>query len=270
MKDQYSRIVVLISSLMMIWAGSLHAQIRQEFVIASIGGGAQTAYGSAYYTVGETSMIKTYAVGSNMLTQGFLQGSIPVAPGPTNFQLPVTLIDFTGFYNAGENHLEWQTATEINNDHFEVQRLSANDDFITIGTVKGAGTSDVENSYSLNDPSPMPGNNYYRLKQVDVDGNFTYSDIISIEAPAKGGISVSLYPNPTKNTVNIAFSSLDAYTGVLTVTDIVGKVVYQSDIMLGTGTTITRLDMSGYEQGQYFVKLSTSASSTTCKVVKEP
>lgn len=259
-------IIVMVLSL----TGHASAQIRQEFVIASIGGYAQKAgQGSVYYTVGEMSMVKTYSNAHNMLTQGFLQGAPKtsiISVGAV--ELPVKLIDFTGFYSSGADHLAWHTATEIDNDHFNIERMDAKGNFSGIGQVKGAGTSTTEQSYTFDDESPLPGVNYYRLKQVDVDGNFAYSDIISVTAPLTQGMTVSIYPNPAQSYVNIAFSSQESHTGIVTMTDMVGKVVYQSDVSLSSGTTVAHIDMSGFEQGQYIIRFTSNSVNTTCKVTK--
>jgi hypothetical protein len=261
MKYFFYIIIVLVTA-------NVQAQISQEFVIASIGGYSSVSTGSAYYTVGEMSMITTFHNGNNYLTQGFLQGSLSTSVR-VNTSLPVTLIDFSGFYNGGSDHLQWQTATETDNNYFDVQRMTTNGDFKSIGTVKGAGTSNIEHSYSLDDPSPLSGVNYYRLKQVDVDGNFSYSNIISISTPMTDAITVSVYPNPAKNYVNIIINATESYSGILTVTDIVGKVVYQNAIASGDGATQAVIDMSGFGEGQYIIKFTSSAMSTTCKVTKQ-
>lgn len=247
-----------------------NAQIRQEFVIASVGGYAnKVGIGSTYYTVGEMSMIKTFSNGHNTLTQGFLQGNLKASLVSTSsVELPVKLIDFSGSYRSGVDHLVWHTETEIENDHFDVERMDSHGNFISIGQVKGAGNSNEELSYSLDDADPQAGANYYRLKQVDVDGESTYSDIISVTAPIVRSMSVSIYPNPAQSYVNVSFSSLDNHAGTVTMTDMVGKVVYQSNLTLSSGTTIAHIDMSDFEVGQYIIRFTSDAVNTTCKVTK--
>jgi hypothetical protein len=248
---------------------SSNAQIQQQHVIGSIGGYGQTSQGSVYYTVGEISMIKTFISGSNMLTQGFLQGGMISLVPNISGALPITLIDFSGYYDNGSDYLQWKTATETDNAYFDVQKMTTNGEFQSIGTVKGAGTSNIEHSYSLVDPSPLAGVNYYRLRQVDIDGNFSFSNIISIATPMTEAITVSIYPNPAKNYVNISINSTESYTGMLTVTDIIGNVVYQNAIASGEGPTQTGIDISGYGQGQYIIRFTSSAMTTTCRVTKQ-
>lgn len=247
-----------------------NAQIRQEYVIASMGGfSSKLGIGTTYYTVGEMSMVKTFSNNHNMLTQGFLQGNLKesiINVGGT--ELPVKLLDFTGFYSSGADHLVWHTATEIDNDHFDVERMDSHGHFISIGQVRGAGNSNTELSYSFDDTDPQSGVNYYRLKQVDVDGQFAYSDIISVTTPLVQGLTLSVYPNPAQNYVNVAFSSLESHSGTVTMTDIIGKVVYQSEVTLSSGTTVAHIDMSGLESGQYIIRFSSDLVNITSKVTK--
>jgi hypothetical protein len=244
----------------------LHAQIKQQYVIASTGGFSKMAGGSASYTIGEMSMVKTFRGGNAMLTQGFLQGNIVAN---NNGELPVKLLDFTGYYDGGVDHLEWHTASELNNDHFELQRMTDDGDFASIGTIKGAGTTTQEQAYTFDDNNPLSGVNYYRLKQVDIDGNFAYSDIVAITTPANGSLSISIFPNPAKNYVNISVSAIDNGSGQLELVDILGKVIYQQDISLSSGTTVTRLDLSSYETGQYLIRFTSSTVNKVTKVIKQ-
>jgi hypothetical protein len=94
--------------------------------------------------------------------------------------LPVELLGFQGQTIGNENQLTWSTATEHNNDHFDVERSADGADFEWIGTVDGAGNSQHVINYELMDPRPLRGYNYYRLKQVDMDGTATYSNVVAL------------------------------------------------------------------------------------------
>lgn len=93
-------------------------------------------------------------------------------------QLPIELISFQGRTEGPVNELTWSTATEENNDHFELQRSTDGEHFSSIGVVDGAGDSQSRIDYAFTDADPANGMNHYRLKQVDVDGVFTYSSVI--------------------------------------------------------------------------------------------
>ncbi len=122
-----------------------------------------------------------------------------MVPSSTDSSLPVELANFLGRYDGKHVLLDWVTATESANDYFEVQRMEHNGNFRTISEVAGAGNSSQEIAYAFTDESPLPGQNVYRLRQVDFGGASSYSSIVSVEviAGADGGLSV--YPNPVRN-----------------------------------------------------------------------
>lgn len=112
--------------------------------------------------------------------------------------LPVELMSFEANLENGEVYLDWKTASEINNDYFEVQRSENGDDWEPIGEVDGNGTINEVISYDFADKSPLFGASYYRLKQVDFDGQFEYSPIVSINNAFTGQrMKAVVFPNPT-------------------------------------------------------------------------
>jgi hypothetical protein len=128
---------------------------------------------------------------------------------PTN-PLPVELLDFTAQLNNDKVELEWSTASERNNDSFTIQRGVNAESFEDIKQVRGNGTTHVLNRYSAIDDSPIYGRSYYRLKQTDYDGKFSYSKIqvINYEGPQIPVLSV--YPNPTSsNKVTITIKGIN-------------------------------------------------------------
>ncbi|MEP0986936.1 T9SS type A sorting domain-containing protein [Ekhidna sp.] len=128
--------------------------------------------------------------------------------------LPVELIHFSGI---AENHqviLTWETASEINNDFFEVQRSPDGVSFDIIGVVDGSGNSNEPVKYAFRDKEPYLGLNYYRLRQVDFDGAEELLPIIQVDNDSKlKGILISTYPNPaTSENLNIRILSGDDHT----------------------------------------------------------
>lgn len=125
-------------------------------------------------------------------------------PGDTNV-LPVTLISFTGQVNAeGQVALFWQTADEQNNSHFTIQRSLDGDSWTEIGMVPGHINSTTIQSYQYMDQSPPQGQVFYRLKQNDLNGDFEYSEIISIMNT--GNSAFKVYPNPAQDFLNVQCS----------------------------------------------------------------
>ena len=119
---------------------------------------------------------------------------------------PVELTSFNAIAQSGYVELNWTTATELNNQGFEIQRSTVTSEFVTVGFVEGNGTTTEEHQYSFKDKD-VSGFLRYRLKQVDFDGSYEYSDIIEVEV--LGNISYELaqnYPNPFNPITNISYT----------------------------------------------------------------
>lgn len=122
----------------------------------------------------------------------FTVGSTNIGTTP----LPVEVIDFSVSYEDPVVVAAWKTASELNNDHFTVERAGRDLSFDEVARVPGVGTSSTPHAYSITDDNPFAGRLYYRLKQTDVDGTVSYAGIRSIDIPASDK-SLSVYPNPT-------------------------------------------------------------------------
>lgn len=123
--------------------------------------------------------------------------------------VPVTLLSFTARLQTNKTVLlNWQTTAEINNDHFDVERSTDGLNFNFIGRVAGNGTTSLPHSYSLIDPAPASGLNYYRLRQVDLDGHFTFSHIEVVEL--KNNDAINAWYSAQNNSIQIQFSKVPA------------------------------------------------------------
>ena len=189
-------------------------------------------------------------------------------PGPCITVLPVTLVEFDGKTYDGYNLLDWETASEINNDHFVLERSDNGIDFEELATIPGGGNSSsiLKYNHQHNDPKELE---YYRLKQVDYDGKFKYSKIIALNS--KKGVSVNIYPNPSKDDLyfNLSESSDDIYTIVYT--NILGSIdKEQIQISKGTNSYKTN-DFNGLSPGIYFIQILNDKNEIikTDKIIKE-
>ncbi|MDQ3047317.1 MAG: T9SS type A sorting domain-containing protein [Bacteroidota bacterium] len=118
------------------------------------------------------------------------------APNTVN-PLPIELLSFNA-YKAPEGHLlNWKTATETNNDFFEIERSFDGVEFSQIGLMDGFGNSTSIVTYEFPDRYPLDGINYYRLKQVDFNGDYSYSEVIALDNSSEEDALVSVYPNPS-------------------------------------------------------------------------
>src|ERR1051326_888140 len=117
--------------------------------------------------------------------------------------LPIELTSFTASPLPDGNLLKWTTATETNNDYFTVERSADATNFTQIATEKGAGNSDHVLQYSASDDEPLNGMNYYRLRQTDYDGHFSFSDIIATENRNDRMIRLKIFPDPVSDILNV-------------------------------------------------------------------
>lgn len=172
-----------------------------------------------------------------------------------NNPLPVELISFRATSILEGVLLEWKTSSELNNDYFEIQRSENLTDWEAIGRVGGAGTTNKTQSYYFNDYSNLTLA-YYRLKQVDYDGQFEYSEVLKIEnASAR---VVDIYPNPSQGVLHIRHAeSVDE----IEIRNLQGKLVYSSTEPLET------LEISHLQNGIYLMRLSVANQLITKQLV---
>lgn len=181
--------------------------------------------------------------------------------------LPVELLSFDGIATKDGSLLEWVTASEIDNEYFSVQRSRNGVDFEEIGTVDGAGNSTEEIHYDFLDRNPFFGRNYYRLQQFDYDGAFEYSNIIVLEYEKKG--SFTLFPNPTRSTINLVINSISERERVqINVFDVLGQLLLQKNVELLEDSNTIDLDVSSFPTGTYEVVLTDGETISVEKFVK--
>ncbi|MEY4928043.1 MAG: hypothetical protein RI894_2479, partial [Bacteroidota bacterium] len=177
-----------------------------------------------------------------------------------NIVLPVKLLSFSGHADGDTDRLEWATATESNNKGFEVLYSGNGIDFKTLGFVDGAGDSNSEQHYTFMhqlaalEEATAEGGGYYKLKQVDTDRNFEYSNTIFISRPHHLGLRV--FPNPTKDVVNIISTDKSQTTALY---DITGLLIYRFD------TIPDSIDIRTLAAGTYILRIG----SNVRRIVKE-
>lgn len=145
-----------------------------------------------------------------------------------NNSLPVEMVFFRAANMLNRVELEWQTATEINNDFFEVQRSFDGKEFEVIGLVEGNGNSMESIDYNFKDYAPLAGESYYRLRQVDYDGAFEFSEVLTVKRQQDSDLVA--VPNPTKShNINLRLSGFHAQQKVqVTIFDLQGRRHYQA------------------------------------------
>jgi hypothetical protein len=184
--------------------------------------------------------------------------------------VPVELTSFAASVNNNGNVvLNWSTATETNNHMFEIERRAETGEYFTIGFVNGAGTTTEPQNYTYTDQTVETGKYFYRLKQLDFDGRYEYSD--EIEVDVNGPLAFELqqnYPNPFNPSTSINYSVPEAGNIRLSVYNTVGEAVaVLVDGFSQSGIYEVSFDASNLPSGVYLYKLQSANSVQTKKMM---
>ncbi len=185
--------------------------------------------------------------------------------------LPVELTTFTAYKDGRDAILRWETASEFNNHKFEIQVAQSplpltDENFKRIGTVLGNGTTTTNHHYTFLDDSPLKsGYRYYRLKQIDLNGNFTYSDIRSVDF---GNFSeVAIFPNPFMGEINIMNLPEQGTLENIQILNTLGQVVFESAQLEDVKSLTVEIDKQ-LASGTYFLSLHTTKETLTFPIIK--
>jgi len=190
----------------------------------------------------------------------------PFHTGP--IALPVELTSFTAQTTSEGVRLSWTTASELNNSGFEVQRSTNQTNWATLGFVRGAGTTTEAQSYSFVDASAS-GRVFYRLKQVDFDGQFEYSNIIEVNAGVPKTFALEQnYPNPFNPSTAISYQLPVAGNVSLKVFDMLGKeVATLVNARQEAGAYTVNFNANNLSSGVYFYRLQAGNFVQTRKMM---
>ncbi len=175
--------------------------------------------------------------------------------------IPVEFTSFNSVVQGNNVLLNWSTATETNNYGFEIQRKSS-DDFITVGFVKGSGTTTNQHSYSFTDKSLNIDKYTYRLKQVNFDGSYEVSNEINVDVAGPGVFSLSQnYPNPFNPVTNINFSVVTDSKVTMKIFNVLGEMVsIPIEKNYSAGTHKVEFNGTNLNSGMYFYQLEAIGS----------
>jgi Bacterial lectin/Secretion system C-terminal sorting domain len=168
--------------------------------------------------------------------------------------LPIVLTSFSADCDNEDVQLEWITASEMNNDYFLLEKSYDAIDFFEIAKVSGAGNSNTTINYNWTDYDASNSTLYYRLKQVDYNGDFEYFNIISVSC--KENTAVSIYPNPTNNSITIEGSKYELEE--IEIYTMIGQNITASLYISNNGDVVS-IDLSALAQGVYTVRTRTTA-----------
>jgi len=174
-------------------------------------------------------------------------------------ELPVELVSFTGEERDCITELNWQTATETNAHFFVIERSSNGIDYSEIGRVNAAGNSQTLVNYDFTDNNPGI-QNYYRLKQVDLDGTYEYSEVVRVNTTCfDGGVSdiLDVYPNPVigSQQINMNIFSKTNQSAYVTILNVEGKTLIAKQVNIIEGINALHYSVGELPSGTYFIRL---------------
>ncbi|MCF0070491.1 CotH kinase family protein [Dyadobacter sp. CY261] len=176
--------------------------------------------------------------------------------------LPVTLIRFNAEPAEEKVVLDWTTTEETNNEYFDVERSQNAAGWLAIGRLRGKGTISAINQYRMNDLEPLPGTSYYRLKQVDTDGSYTYSQMVSVK---RADFAASVFPSPADQVLHIALPDQQQPFSY-TISDVSGKIKASNLSQPGKPA----VPVGSLSSGVYVISIQTkNGASTSLKFIKK-
>ena len=199
------------------------------------------------------------ASGSNPYTftySNYTGSFSPFGMGGSGGPLPVKLLYFNATNESNLGQINWATASEINNDYFNIEKSPDGTNFKIIGKIYGAGNSQQILKYAFTDSNLLQGLNYYRLKQTDYDGKFSYSpvDVISYSSEQKESVSLNIYPVPAFDFINIDINSQTDLETPLRIINIFGKIVVEKNVTLIRGQNHLDINLNELSEGIYFIQ----------------
>ena len=219
-------------------------------------------------------------------TTGIFLGTVDFDPGPgivslvdglqsvfvlklgasTGAALPLTLLNFSALPSPAGTLLKWETRQEINTGFFEIEWSSNGQQFAQQARIAAAGNSVQNLHYSYTHRQPAHGNNYYRLKMIDIDGRFTYSPV-AVTSNRFAAVSVNAFPNPVTNLLQLNINADSNETILCHLQNTAGKTVIVKSFSLVKGSNHLLWKLPPFAAGNYFIRFSNPLFETV-KIVR--
>jgi len=221
-------------------------------------GPAHTTWEPAGFHLAATGTTSDFAIESNTVT-GFSWFNIG---SPSNNPLPVELTSFSGVCDNGVINLTWQTASEFNSSHFDVEKSRDGENWQVLATIPSAGTSNELITYQTADHNAIDGNNYFRLRQVDIDGTEKLYDPINVSCSEVTTGYFSSFPNPSGTSFQVVVNNKELIGAcTLNMVDATGKVIEQRTIEVKEGINLFVVNQE-LNPGIYFLNITNGAKTT--------
>lgn len=220
-------------------------------LVGSVIGTAGVNGGTVSNPIVRRTLLPAFTAASNT----FYIGSVDAVSSP----LPIELIDFRAEILPAGVRLVWETASELNNDFFTIERSISGESFSGMAEINGHGTTNNHSLYQWIDTNPLSGTSYYRLKQTDFDGAFSYSKIIKV-LNAWPQSNLSIYPNPVSRVATLEIGGLTPYKqATIEIMNTHGKVINSVQHPVDQfGMVKLPLDFSSTARGIYLVRVNFS------------
>ena len=236
-----------------------------------------------------TTQFSNNVVHSNMGTNGSFDGPIPAGSNARLPQtatgncstgadrdwrdisiLPVTLVNFSGTLTNGKTELLWKVASEQHISNYTIERSTNGLLFTALAKVNARGTTSSNTLYNYNDDVAglTASNVYYRLKMIEADGTYKYSNVLSFKVINKGTLSFGFYPNPANSYLQVKVNAQKDGMAALRIVDGFGKILFVTNTRISTGANIISLNnISTLPAGMYNVQLLTEGQTLNQKLV---
>ncbi|HEY6502517.1 MAG TPA: T9SS type A sorting domain-containing protein [Chitinophagaceae bacterium] len=194
--------------------------------------------------------------------------SSPIWYTRSDITLPVTLINFTGQWatNKNETVLNWMTARETGSKEFIIQRSADNGaTWVAIGALVASGNSGFNQYYTFKDIHPKT-ENWYRLKMVDIDNEYSYSKVVVLNASHTNAGYYTIYPNPARNFVNISTSNSVSKKAIIQLLDNTGRVI-TTQLSILNNATPALIPLVNYKTGLYYLVITDEQQSVKQKII---
>lgn len=176
--------------------------------------------------------------------------------------MPIELIEFQGYSLNNQNNLTWKTKSETNNSHFIIERSVNQSDFMEIGRVEGNGNSNQVLEYSFADQAPYSGHNYYRIKQIDFNGEFSYTNVVHIYLDEDQS-NIQIVPNPNNGNFSL-LTNTSSEKGNITIYNLNGSIAMETPYVNNAGHMY---NISALAPGIYVLMLESESNVSYEKFV---
>ena len=185
---------------------------------------------------------------------------------------PAKFVGFSAVPNNGNGSLNWQMENESSNtDHYEIERSLNSIDFTIINIINSKNNGNSSNSYDASDLNlstiSSTGIFYYRIKEIDKNGKFIYSETRKIRLSGKA-LAILAYPNPINHFVNLTIDIEEDASGILTIYDAVGKKIQLMQLELLKGANTKKINMANLAAGSYLIQLTTPKENKIIRIIK--